>query len=82
VACTSSTAAATVILIIKYTDPSNTLQTVTLATTTCTALGNASVANLDQGMAILTGTNMQYSVTTANSPSYQARIAVYQEGVN
>lgn len=82
VACTSSTATATAILIIKYTDPSSTVQTITLATATCTALGSASVASLDQGMAILTGTNIQYSVTAANSPNYQARIAVYQEGMN
>jgi len=27
-------------------------------------------------------TNVQYSVTAANSPQYQARVAVYQEGMN
>ena len=80
--CTSATAAATAVLVIKYTDPGSTVQTITLATAACTTLGSASVASLDQGMSILTGTNIQYSVTAVNSPSYQARIAVYQEGMN
>jgi len=82
VACTGTTAAATAILAIKYTDPSSTVQTLTLATATCTALGSASVANLIQEALIITGTNVQYSVTVANAPNYQARIAVYQEGQN
>lgn len=82
VSCTSSTATATAILIIKYTDASSTVQTITLATATCTTLGVASVANLNQEAVIITGTNVQYSVTAANSPNYQARVAVYQEGTN
>ena len=82
VACTSSTATATAILIIKYTDPGSTVQTITLATAACTTLGSTSIASLDQGISILTGTNIQYSVTVLNSPSYQARIAIYQEGMN
>ena len=49
VACTSSTATATAILIVKYTDPSSTVQTLTLATATCTALGSLSISSLDQG---------------------------------
>jgi hypothetical protein len=82
VACTSSTSVATAILTLKYTDPSSTVQTLTVATATCTTLGSASVANMIQEALISTGTNVQYNVTTANSPNYQARIAVYQEGVN
>jgi hypothetical protein len=82
VACTSTTAAATVILAIKYTDPSSTVQTITLATATCTALGIGSIASLDQPEVMAAGTNVQYSVTIVNAPSYQARIAVYQEGMN
>src|SRR3981189_3236465 len=42
VACTGATATATAILVIKYTDPSSTVQTLTLATATCTTLGSAS----------------------------------------
>jgi hypothetical protein len=80
--CTSATAAATAILTIKYTDPSSTVQTVLLAAATCTALGSAAMANLIQSVAILNGTNIQYSVATVNSPLYAARIAVYQEGMN
>jgi hypothetical protein len=82
VTCTSAVAAGTAIMVIKYTDPSNTVQTVTLATATCTTLGSASISSLSQAMNILTGTNIQYNITAANAPSYQARIAVYQEGVN
>lgn len=82
VACTSSTAAATAILAIKYTDLSSTVQTLTLSTATCTTLGVASIAGTVTETSILTATNIQYSVTVANSPNYQARIAIYQEGAN
>jgi hypothetical protein len=82
VACTSSTSTATSILAVKYTDPSSTVQTLTLATATCTTLGSLSVANLIQEVIISSGTNIQYSVTAALSPSYQARVAIYQEGIN
>jgi hypothetical protein len=34
------------------------------------------------GAMISGGTNIQYSFATVNTPSYQARIAVYQEGMN
>jgi hypothetical protein len=37
---------------------------------------------MNQEVVAITGTNIQYSVTVANSPSYQARVAVYQEGMN
>jgi hypothetical protein len=80
--CTSATAAATAILTVRYTDPSSTVQILTLTTATCTTLGASSLSVLMQSMAVLTGTNIQYNVTTVNSPNYQARIAVYQEGVN
>lgn len=82
VSCTASTAAATAILIIKYTDPSNTVQTLTLATATCTTLGAASIANTLQPLNILTGTAVQYSVTIVNAPSYQARVSLVREGLN
>lgn len=82
VSCTTTTATATAILIIKYTDAGSTVQTITLATATCTALGAASVASMVQEVIISSGTNVQYSVTAANSPNYQARMAVYQEGIN
>jgi hypothetical protein len=82
VTCTATGAAATAILTIKYTDPSNTVQTITLSTATCTSLGSLSMAALDQGFMASSGTNIQYSIATVNSPSYQARVAVYQEGMN
>lgn len=80
--CTSATAAATAILTLKYTDPSSTVQTITVPTATCTTLGTASLAFLLQSVAIQTGTNVQYSVVAVNAPSYQTRVAVFQEGVN
>lgn len=82
VACTSSTSLATAILAIKYTDPSSTVQTITLATATCTTLGVASVAGSITEVLINAGTNVQYLVTAANTPLYTTRMAVYQEGVN
>lgn len=82
VACSSTVATGTAILIVKYTDVSTTVQTLTLATATCTVLGSASIANLLTTAMISSGTNIQYSVTAANTPNYQARIAVYQEGMN
>jgi len=82
VACTGTVSTATAILVIKYTDPSSTVQTITLATATCTTLGSASVASMVQEVTISGGTNVQYSVTAALSPNYQARVAVYQEGIN
>jgi hypothetical protein len=80
--CTSATAAATAILTLKYTDPSSTIQTLTVPTATCTTLGSASLAFLLQSISVLNASNVQYSVAVVNSPNYQARIAVYQEGVN
>jgi hypothetical protein len=80
--CTSATAAATAILTLKYTDPSSTLQTLTVPTATCTTLGALSLSFMLQSIVALNATNIQYSVATVNSPNYQARIAVYQEGVN
>jgi hypothetical protein len=82
VSCTGVVATGTAILAIKYTDPSSTVQTVTLGTATCATLGSLSIATIMQAANIITGTNIQYLVTAANAPNYQVRIAVYQEGVN
>ena len=80
--CSSSALAATAILTIKYTDPSNTVQTLVMGTATCTTLGAASLSSLIQSVAIQNATVVQYSVAVVSAPNYQARIAVYQEGVN
>jgi hypothetical protein len=80
--CTGVTASATAILIIKYTDPSGTVQTITLPTATCTILGSLSLATVIQKITIQTGTNIQYNVTAVLSPNYQARVAIFQEGIN
>jgi len=80
--CTSATAAATAILTLKYTDPSSTVQTLTVPTATCTTLGSSSLAFMLQSIVALNATNIQYSVAVVNSPNFQVRIAVYQEGVN
>jgi hypothetical protein len=85
VVCTSAVASATVTLTITYTDPSNTVQTATTGTATCTTLGASSKASLAAPDNLFTakgGTNVQYNVTVANAPQYQARVAIYQESTN
>jgi hypothetical protein len=75
--CTSSTSTATAQLVVTYTDASGTAQTITGTLTTCTTLGSASIGGI--APTVITAeasTNIQYKVTTANSPAYQARVQV------
>jgi len=69
VACTTSSAAATATLNLKYTDVSNTAQTVSV-TATCTTLGAASVASMVQAIRVKSGASITYGVTIANTPTY------------
>jgi hypothetical protein len=80
VGCTGAVSSATAFLSITYTDVSNTAQTITAPTATCTTLGASSVAQLTQSFSTKSGTAIKYSVTTANAPTYQARVAVFQDG--
>jgi hypothetical protein len=77
--CTTSSAAATAIVTIGYTDPSGTAQTITASTATCTTLGASSIGSIVAVFSAENGTNIQYHVTVASTPSYQARVSLYQE---
>lgn len=81
--CTTSTSLATVSVTITYTDPSGTVQTSSIGSAAvCTTLGSASIMNFTTPFAAKNATNIQYNVTTANTPSYQARVAIFQESTN
>lgn len=83
IACTTSTATATGVVTITYTDVSNTTQTIVSAAATCTTLGAASVAAFSTPFSAKASTVIQYSVTQANSPAgLQGRVAIYQESTN
>lgn len=82
-ACDSASAAATVAVTVKFTDPSNTVQTLTsIATAACNALGTSSVASTNFPFIAKGSTAVQYSTTIANTPTYDLRIAVTQLGTN
>lgn len=82
VACDSTSAAATVLVTILYTDVSNTAQTVASAVATCTALGAASTNSIVTTFIAKGGTNIQYSTTIANTPTYDVRVNIMQQGLN
>ena len=68
-ACTTSSAAATATLNLKYTDTSGTAQTVSV-TSTCTTLGSASVSQITQSFRAKNATAITFGVTIANTPTY------------
>jgi hypothetical protein len=81
--CSGSTSLATANVTVTYTDASSTVQTISLTSAAvCTTLGPASISSLTQPFTAKNATAIQYNVTTANTPSYQARVAILQEGVN
>lgn len=82
IACTGTVATATAALSVKYTDPSNTVQTLAPSAAVCTTLGAASVAMVNQVVRVKASTNIQYLVTVANSPTYEASVKISQEGTN
>lgn len=67
--CTTSSAAATATLNLKWTDTSSTAQTLT-AVATCTTLGSASFADLIHFIRAKTATTITIGVTIANTPTY------------
>jgi hypothetical protein len=71
--CTASSASATATLNLKWTDTSNTAQTLS-ALATCTTLGTASVNDLDHMIRALAGTTIKYGVTIANTPTYDVGV--------
>lgn len=82
VGCTTTSASATVLVTILYTDVSNTPQTPASSTATCTTLGSASVASVNPTFMAKAGTVIQYSTTIANTPTYDVRVAINQLGAN
>jgi hypothetical protein len=72
--CTVSSASATATLNVVYTDTSNTAQTLS-GTATCTTLGAASVAHIDQTVRIHNNSKIQYYTTIVNTPTYD--VAIY-----
>jgi hypothetical protein len=80
IACTTSSAAATATLNLKYTDVSGTSQTVS-ATATCTSLGAASVAQISQTIYAKNATNITYGVTIANTPTYDVSVSLAPQNI-
>jgi hypothetical protein len=75
VACEGTSASATVTGNLIYTDVSGTVQTLGV-TATCTSLGAASVADEVHAMQAKGGTNVQYSTTIANTPTYTISVSL------
>lgn len=73
VKCTTTSASATATLNLKYTDTSNTAQTVS-ATDTCTALVTTGVPNLNVALRAKSGTAITWGVTIANTPTYDVDV--------
>lgn len=80
--CTTTSAAAVVTVSLKFTDTSNTVQTIASGNAACTALGSASIASFDLTFQAKGGTNIQYLTTITNTPTYNVRVAVTQLGAN
>lgn len=74
--CDSTSAAATVLITIAYTDISNTAQTVASSVATCTALGASSITSLSTPIQVRSGSTISYTTTIANTPTYDLRIGV------
>jgi hypothetical protein len=81
-ACDLSSANATVLLTILYTDVSNTAQSQATTTANCTTLGAASVTSQAFLFMAKAGTSIQYSTNIVNMPSYDVRISLQQLGIN
>jgi len=71
--CTTTSAAATATLNLKYTDSASTVQTVSV-TDTCTALVTSGIPNLVVGLRAKNATAITYGVTIANTPTYDVDV--------
>ena len=71
--CTTTSAAATASLNLKWTDTSNTAQTLTV-TSTCTTLGASSLADMVRAIRAKSGTTITYGVSIANTPTYDVSV--------
>lgn len=68
--CHSATSVATVIPAILYTDTSNTAETLTGGTATCTTLGTNSTSNNEWPVYVHSSSTLYLKTTIANSPTY------------
>lgn len=73
--CTTSSAAATAIVTLAWTDTSNTAQMAVLSTATCTTLGASSLAELTKVVRAKGGTDITYAVAIANTPTYDVTVS-------
>ncbi|HTU32375.1 MAG TPA: glycosyl hydrolase family 28-related protein [Candidatus Acidoferrum sp.] len=69
-----SSSTGTVSVTVGWTDPSNTAQTATSSTATCTTLGSSSYVQFRQAMNVKSGTAITFSTTISNSPTYTLRL--------
>ena len=68
--CHGATATATIIPQLLYTDTSNTAETLTGATATCTTLGTNSTSNNEWPIYAYKSTTIYLKTTLSNSPTY------------
>lgn len=84
VQCTGTSAAATVLISIIYTDTSSTVVTLPSSAAVCTT--NTGTGPQDSSLSIVfrakNGTNIQYSTTIVNTPTYDVSVSVEQLGTN
>jgi hypothetical protein len=80
--CKVTSASATVVGNIIYTDVSNTVLTIPSTTATCTSLGSTAQGGTVFAFQAKASTNVQYSTTIANTPTYDVRVAISQLGTN
>jgi len=71
--CTTTSAAATATLNLKYTDTASTAQTVSV-TDTCTALVTTGIPQLVQALRAKASTAITWGVTIANTPTYDVSV--------
>lgn len=77
--CTTSSASATATLNLKWTDTSNTAQTLSV-TATCTTLGAASIADMVHTIRAKNATTITYGVTIANTPTFDINVRLESLG--
>ncbi len=80
--CDSAKAAATVTLSFSYTDTLSTAQTIPAVTATCTTLGSASIASINQVVQAETGTLITVTTTVSGGPTYDVSASLDQITIN
>ena len=75
--CDTSSAAATATLTITYQDPSSATQTIAPAAVACTSLGASSFVSVNVPIECVTSSAISYTVSIANTPTYDLAIELY-----